>query len=62
FKAEVDRHARSLRDSRPLPGGEPVRLPGEIELGLLAQHRAHGVAVEGAVLALLREHAARTRA
>jgi len=29
FKAEVDRHVRSLRNSKPLPGGEPVRLPGD---------------------------------
>jgi L-2-hydroxycarboxylate dehydrogenase (NAD+) len=29
FKAEVDRHIRSLRDSQALPGNEAVRLPGE---------------------------------
>ena len=29
FKSEVDRHIRSLRDSRPLPGHDAVRLPGE---------------------------------
>jgi L-2-hydroxycarboxylate dehydrogenase (NAD+) len=29
FKAEVDRHSRELRKSKPLPGGEPVRLPGD---------------------------------
>jgi LDH2 family malate/lactate/ureidoglycolate dehydrogenase len=28
FKAEVDRHIRSLRDSEALPGHEAVRLPG----------------------------------
>src|SRR5476651_1213315 len=29
FKAEVDRHIRSLRNSQALPGNEAVRLPGE---------------------------------
>jgi L-2-hydroxycarboxylate dehydrogenase (NAD+) len=29
FKAEVDRHIRSLRNSEALPGNEAVRLPGD---------------------------------
>ncbi len=29
FKAEVDRHIRSLRNSKALPGNEAVRLPGD---------------------------------
>ena len=29
FKAEVDRHIRSLRNSQALPGNEAVRLPGD---------------------------------
>lgn len=29
FKAEVDRHSRELRNSKALPGHDPVRLPGE---------------------------------
>jgi L-2-hydroxycarboxylate dehydrogenase (NAD+) len=29
FKAEVDRHVRSLRNSQALPGHDAVRLPGE---------------------------------
>jgi L-2-hydroxycarboxylate dehydrogenase (NAD+) len=29
FTAEVDRHLRDLRASRPLPGFDAVRLPGE---------------------------------
>jgi L-2-hydroxycarboxylate dehydrogenase (NAD+) len=29
FKAEVDRHIRSLRNSEALPGNDAVRLPGE---------------------------------
>jgi L-2-hydroxycarboxylate dehydrogenase (NAD+) len=29
FTAEIDRHVRDLRSSRPLPGGEAIRLPGE---------------------------------
>src|SRR5215470_14043033 len=29
FTAEIDRHVRDLRNSQRLPGGEPIRLPGE---------------------------------
>ena len=29
FKAEMDRHLRDLRTSKPLPGQGPVRLPGQ---------------------------------
>jgi len=29
FKSEVDRHVRELRNSKPLPGQPPVRLPGD---------------------------------
>ena len=29
FRAEMDRHLRDLRSSRPLPGHEEVRLPGQ---------------------------------
>ena len=29
FKAEMDRHLRDLRTSKPLPGVEAIRLPGQ---------------------------------
>lgn len=43
FKAEVDRHVRSLRASKPLPGGEPVRLPGDARAKRIADRRANGL-------------------
>jgi LDH2 family malate/lactate/ureidoglycolate dehydrogenase len=43
FKAEVDRHVRSLRNSKPLPGGEPVRLPGDARAKRRADRTANGL-------------------
>ena len=43
FKAEVDRHVRSLRNSKPLPGGEPVRLPGDARAKRIADRTANGL-------------------
>jgi len=43
FKSEVDRHARSLRNSKALPGGEPVRLPGDQRAKRRADRLANGL-------------------
>jgi len=43
FKAEVDRHVRSLRNSKPLPGGDPVRLPGDARARRRADRLANGL-------------------
>jgi LDH2 family malate/lactate/ureidoglycolate dehydrogenase len=43
FKAEVDRHVRSLRNSKPLPGGEAVRLPGDARARRIADRTANGL-------------------
>ena len=45
FKAEVDRHARSLRNSRPLPGSDAVRLPGDARAKRRADRVANGLAL-----------------
>jgi LDH2 family malate/lactate/ureidoglycolate dehydrogenase len=44
FKAEVDRHVRSLRDSRALPG-QSVRLPGDQRAKRRAERLANGLAL-----------------
>ena len=43
FKAEVDRHIRSLRNSAPLPGNDPVRLPGDQRAKRRADRAANGL-------------------
>jgi LDH2 family malate/lactate/ureidoglycolate dehydrogenase len=45
FKAEVDRHIRSLRDSKALPGNDAVRLPGEQRAKRRADRVANGLAL-----------------
>lgn len=42
FKAEVDRHVRSLRDSKTLPG-ENVRLPGDARAKRIANRTENGL-------------------
>ncbi|HET7850976.1 MAG TPA: Ldh family oxidoreductase, partial [Pseudolabrys sp.] len=44
FKEEVDRHIRSLRDTRPLPG-ESVRLPGDHRARRRADRLRNGLAL-----------------
>lgn len=44
FKAEVDRHIRSLRDTKPLPG-ESVRLPGDHRAKRRADRLRNGLAL-----------------
>ncbi len=45
FKAEVDRHSQSLRNSQALPGGDPVRLPGEQRAQRRVDRLANGLAL-----------------
>lgn len=52
FKAEVDRHIRSLRDSKPLPG-ETVRLPGEYRARRRADRTQNGLAFAPELVAQL---------
>jgi LDH2 family malate/lactate/ureidoglycolate dehydrogenase len=53
FKAEVDRHIRSLRDSKPLPGQEAVRLPGEQRAQRRADRLRNGLALTPELLVQL---------
>jgi LDH2 family malate/lactate/ureidoglycolate dehydrogenase len=53
FKAEVDRHSRSLRNSKALPGSEPVRLPGDARAKRRADRLANGLALPPELLAQL---------
>ena len=43
FKAEVDRHVRSLRNSQALPGHDPVRLPGDARAKRRADRSSNGL-------------------
>ena len=58
FKAEVDRHIRSLRNSKTLPGNEAVRLPGEQRAKRRDDRLRHGLALPGELLAQLDKLAA----
>lgn len=49
FKAEVDRHVRSLRDSKALPG-QTVRLPGDQRAKRRAERLANGLALPAELL------------
>jgi LDH2 family malate/lactate/ureidoglycolate dehydrogenase len=53
FKAEVDRHSRSLRQSKPLPGNDAVRLPGEHRAKRRADRIANGLALPPELLVQL---------
>jgi L-2-hydroxycarboxylate dehydrogenase (NAD+) len=53
FKAEVDRHIRSLRDSKALPGQEAVRLPGEQRAQRRADRLRNGLALTPELLVQL---------
>jgi LDH2 family malate/lactate/ureidoglycolate dehydrogenase len=52
FKAEVDRHIRELRDTKPLPGHK-VRLPGEQRAKRRADRLHHGLPLAPELLAQL---------
>jgi LDH2 family malate/lactate/ureidoglycolate dehydrogenase len=53
FRSEVDRHVRSLRNSKPLPGNEAVRLPGDARAKRRADRLANGLALPPELLAQL---------
>lgn len=61
FKADVDRHIRDLRASRPVTGGAAVRLPGERAAACAAEMYAHGIPVSDALLHELRSLASQLR-
>jgi LDH2 family malate/lactate/ureidoglycolate dehydrogenase len=53
FKSEVDRHIRSLRQSKVLPGQDAVRLPGEQRAARRADRLANGLTLPSELLAQL---------
>ena len=53
FKAEVDRHIRSLRNSQALPGNEAVRLPGDARAKRRDDRVRNGLALPAELLAQL---------
>jgi LDH2 family malate/lactate/ureidoglycolate dehydrogenase len=58
FKAEVDRHARDLRNSKPLPGNDAVRLPGDQRARRVADRRQNGLPLSPELLTQLDKFAA----
>jgi LDH2 family malate/lactate/ureidoglycolate dehydrogenase len=61
FKAEIDRHARSLRASQPLPGVDAIRLPGEARAERRRDRLHNGVPLIPELLAQLDKLAAALR-
>ena len=55
FKAEMDERIREMRNSTPMEGAEPIRLPGEMALRREQQMRKKGVPVSPQVLEELRK-------
>jgi L-2-hydroxycarboxylate dehydrogenase (NAD+) len=53
FKAEVDRHIRSLRNSKALPGNDAVRLPGDARAKRRDDRLRNGLALPPELLAQL---------
>ena len=49
--------AAIIHDTPAADPAQPVLLPGEKELRMLAHHRAHGIPIESAVLDTLRAFA-----
>ena len=58
FKAEMDRHLRDLRTSKPLPGFDRVRLPGQERRARRADRLKNGVPLPRELIAQL-DHAGR---
>jgi L-2-hydroxycarboxylate dehydrogenase (NAD+) len=58
FKAEVDRHIRSLRNSEALPGNDAVRLPGDQRAKRRADRSSNGLALPPELLVQLDKLAA----
>lgn len=59
FKAEMDMRIQEIRNSTPMEGADPIRLPGEMALKNEKNMRSRGVPVAGPVLVQLREIAHR---
>ena len=55
FKAEMDVRIREIRNSTPMEGAEPIRLPGEMAVRRERQMRAEGIPVAPRVLDQLRQ-------
>jgi len=55
FKAEIDRHIRDLVSSRPVPGGDDIRVPGMGRAARRAERERDGVPLNAAVLAQIDE-------
>jgi LDH2 family malate/lactate/ureidoglycolate dehydrogenase len=53
FKRQTDQIVRSARESKPRPGGPPVRLPGEAGMRRLREQRAQGVALYPSIMPAL---------
>jgi LDH2 family malate/lactate/ureidoglycolate dehydrogenase len=53
FKSEMDRHLRDLRSSKPLPGFDAVRLPGQERRSRRADRLANGVPMPRELVAQL---------
>jgi L-2-hydroxycarboxylate dehydrogenase (NAD+) len=53
FKSEMDRHLRDLRTSKPLPGFDAVRLPGQERRTRRAERLANGVPMPGELVSEL---------
>lgn len=58
FKAEVDRHSRELRNSKPLPGNDAVRLPGDNRAKRIDDRMKNGLALPPELLVQLDKLAA----
>jgi L-lactate dehydrogenase len=53
FRRQMDHLVRAAHDSRPRPGGERVRLPGEAGLRRMREQREHGVALYPTIMPVL---------
>jgi LDH2 family malate/lactate/ureidoglycolate dehydrogenase len=55
FKAEIDRHIRDFVSSRPVPGGDDIRVPGMGRAACRAERERNGVPLHATVLAQVEE-------
>jgi L-2-hydroxycarboxylate dehydrogenase (NAD+) len=55
FKAEVDRHIRDLNASRPLPGVDEIRVPGQGRVARRREREANGVPLSPVLVAQVDE-------
>jgi LDH2 family malate/lactate/ureidoglycolate dehydrogenase len=60
FKSEMDRHLRDLRTSKPLPGFDAVRLPGQERRTRRADRLKNGVPMPGELVSELDKLASET--